>query len=181
MAKCATCSADQDDASVFCQSCGSRMKLYGAHESNVPSPPPLSGDLNTTFQVRPAASGVVSGPYSEPVLHQYINQGTVSITDSLWDPSIGQWTMISRSRFAPAATAAASYVRVATSTCPQCGSPLVATVKRSTAGLVLIIVGFVLTPMFGIGVPIWIIGFAIRFGGKGKLRLRCARCQYTAP
>jgi hypothetical protein len=181
MVRCTRCDSSQADDSVFCQSCGAKMRVGEATESKPPSTYQGSPPLEGVFRVHSAVSGVVSGPYTEPVLRQYISQGAVSIVDSLWDPDAQQWVMISRSRFAPLASAAASYVRIATTTCPQCGTALVPTAKRSTAGLVLIIVGVLLTPAFGIGVPIWVVGFAMRFGGKGTLRLRCPRCQYIAP
>jgi hypothetical protein len=101
------------------------------------------------------------------------------VTDMLWDPGSGRWTMISRSPFAPTAAAAASYVRMAASTCALCGSPLVAQIQRSKAGLILIIVGVVLTPVV-IGVPLWILGLILRHGGKGKVLDRCPRCGYVA-
>jgi hypothetical protein len=184
MAKCWSCDSVIKGDAAYCQSCGTGLSPARSIVTAVPTTSVGVSAATLTpeamFHVRSAVSGVVSGPYSDAVLQQYIQHGAVGIADMLWDPREGQWITIARSRFAPVASAAASYVRVATSTCPQCGTPLIALMQRSKLGLVLIIIGILLTPVFFIGVPIWIVGFAIRFGGKGKLVQRCPRCQYTA-
>jgi hypothetical protein len=180
MSTCANCGVDQIETGAFCVGCGSRTEGT-VHAAIAPRGESTAIQIGKLFYVRSAASGAVSAPLDEPAIKQGLAQGSFSITDSLWDPDTQQWTMIARSPLAAAASTAASYVRMAASTCPHCGTPLAAVLNRSTVGLVLIIVGVALIPLFGIGIPIWIVGFAIRYGGKGRLQLRCSRCQYRVP
>jgi hypothetical protein len=86
-------------------------------------------------------------------------------------------------QMAMGAAALATHQRLATSTCPNCGTGMVAVYRRSTLGLVLICVGLLMTPIPVIGwifgPIIFIVGLVLRFGGKGKLRYQCPGCNYS--
>ena len=84
------------------------------------------------------------------------------------------------SHFAVGAAAAALHQRIAANACPRCGTGMAVVIKRSKMGLVLVIVGLVTTPAFGIGLPIFIVGYIMRWGGKGRAAYQCPGCNYAA-
>src|SRR5262245_46226901 len=63
--------------------------------------------------------------------------------------------------------------------CPTCRAAMAVVIKRSGLGLALVILGIALTPVFGFGIPIFIVGYLMRFGGKGRACYRCPRCNYS--
>jgi len=68
----------------------------------------------------------------------------------------------------------------AAGTCPRCSTAMAVVIKRSGLGLALIILGIILTPVVGIGIPIFIVGYVMRFSGKGRACYRCPRCNYSS-
>ncbi|MBI1763822.1 MAG: zinc ribbon domain-containing protein [Acidobacteria bacterium] len=73
----------------------------------------------------------------------------------------------------------ANLARLAASTCPNCSAAMAVVIKRSGLGLALVILGVALTP-FLIGIPLFIAGYMLRFGGKGRACYRCPRCNYSS-
>jgi predicted RNA-binding Zn-ribbon protein involved in translation (DUF1610 family) len=108
-----------------------------------------------------------------------ILQRQISVNDSVAVQGSNNWIPVSQSVFAPHVAQQLNIDRMASSTCPQCGAGMAVVIKRSGLGLALIIIGVVLTPAFGIGIPIWIAGMIIRWGGKGQAAYRCPRCNFS--
>ncbi len=81
------------------------------------------------------------------------------------------------------AAALATHQRLATSTCPQCGTGMVAIYRKSRIGWLMVLLGipFSFIPFIGwiFGPPIVIIGALIYIFGKGKLRYQCPGCNYS--
>jgi uncharacterized membrane protein YvbJ len=73
------------------------------------------------------------------------------------------------------------------SACPKCNAPgMVVVIKRSTVGFVLVVLGIGLTPFtfssdyLYIGTLIFVVGFIIRWGGKGQPGYRRPVCNYQS-
>src|SRR5262245_37785394 len=62
---------------------------------------------------------------------------------------------------------------------PTCRAAMAVVTKRFGLGLALVILGMALTPVFGFRMPIFIVGYLMRFGGKGRACYRCPRCNYS--
>jgi hypothetical protein len=161
-----------------CATCGEELleETHSCKKSVAIAPVPLPPE--PVYSVR-YATGEVDGPYDESTINMLILQNRLQITDSVSLQGSGCWIAIFQSKFAPLVTQSTVTGRLAASTCPACGSPMAVVIKRSGVGLALIIAGVVLTPLFGIGIPIWIIGMIIRWGGNGTAVYRCARCNYA--
>jgi predicted RNA-binding Zn-ribbon protein involved in translation (DUF1610 family) len=86
------------------------------------------------------------------------------------------WTPITRSEFGPAVTQQAGLERLASSSCPRCGAGMAVVSKRSTFGMVLIIIG-VFTTIAVIGFFLILVGYLMR--KKVKVSYQCPRCNYA--
>jgi hypothetical protein len=120
------------------------------------------------------------GPLTEVQVKQWLLERRISLNDQIHEQGGPGWTAISQSRLATAAVAVATIAQVEARACPQCGAGMAVVLRRSRLGLILIILGLILTPAFGIGIPIFIVGFAIRWGGKGTAGYVCPRCNFTS-
>jgi hypothetical protein len=161
-----------------CATCGEELfeEMHSCKESSAiarVSLPPAP-----VYSVR-YSTGQIDGPYDEPTIKLLIAQQRLQITDSVCLQGSGCWIPVFQSKFAPLVTQSTVTGRLAASTCPACGAPMAVVIKRSGVGLAFIIAGVALTPVFGIGIPIWIFGMIIRWGGTGTAVYRCARCNYS--
>jgi uncharacterized membrane protein YvbJ len=87
--------------------------------------------------------------------------------------------IISSSKFSGTAVQQVNAERIAASRCPRCGVGMAVVIKRSRFGLALVILGILLTPAFGIGIPIFVVGYLMRWGGKGRACYQCPGCNYS--
>jgi zinc-ribbon domain len=181
VAFCQKCGSPLPDAAAFCQRCGSSL-------SATPAAAPLPSQAAAAPALAPAtalyylssfATRQVSGPFNDAAIRTMIVQRQISMNDSVAVQGSNDWVPVAQSVFASNMAQQLNMDRVASSTCPQCGAAMAVVIKRSGLGLALIIIGVVLTPAFGIGVPIWIAGMIIRWGGKGKAAYRCPRCNFS--
>lgn len=180
---CGSCGSVIAGSDQFCTRCGT---------GTAPQAPPasamvaLSSPQGQSLVVPEAlyhvaySTGQVAGPFGEEAIKLLIIQQQLKIHDSIKPQNSDAWVPILQSKFGSLVTQQTGLNRLAANTCPRCSAAMAVAIKRSGLGLVLIIVGLVLTPAFGIGIPIWIIGFIIRFGGKGTAIYRCARCNYAS-
>jgi hypothetical protein len=163
-----------------CATCGEELleEAHSCKESGVEAIAQVSLPPESIYFVR-YSTGQTDGPYDESTIKMLIAQHRLQITDSVSLQGSGCWIAVFQSKFAPFVTQSAVTGRLAASTCPACGAAMAVVIKRSGLGLALIITGVALTPLFGIGVPVWIIGMIIRFGGKGTAVYRCGQCKYA--
>jgi len=130
------------------------------------------------FFVHSKLNGQTYGPADGATIRQWLVARRVVATDSVCQAGSSEWIPILRSEFASAATDEIRVQQLSAATCPRCSASMVAVIRRSGAGLLLIILGVLLTP-FIIGIPLWIIGYSMRFGGKGKIAYQCPRCNFS--
>jgi ribosomal protein S27AE len=134
---------------------------------------PSAATWHVTF-----ATGQTGGPFTEDEIRSMIARQQIKITDSVIATGGATWVPITQSPFARYIVTQATVDRLAASTCPQCGAAMAVVLQRSKAGLVLVIIGLITTPLFGIGIPIFIVGFILRWGFKPKAKYQCPRCNY---
>lgn len=131
------------------------------------------------YYVLHAATRQTSGPLSEDTLKEWISQKRITLQDSVTRHGEQNWTPILQSPFGKPLADQATLDRLAATTCPRCGSAMLARVKQSGTGLALILIGITLSPVF-IGIPIFIVGMVMRHGGKGgKAYFSCPICNYA--
>src|ERR1041384_420849 len=132
------------------------------------------------YYVLNAVTRQTYGPLSEETLKDWISQKRVTLQDSVTKHGEQNWIPILQSPFGRPLADQANLDRLASSTCPRCGSAMIARIKQSGTGLTLILVGLFLTPIL-IGLPIFIVGMVIRHGGKGgKAYFGCPTCNYSS-
>lgn len=132
------------------------------------------------YYVLNAVTRQTYGPLSEGTLKDWIAQKRVTLQDSVTQQGEQNWIPILQSPFGKPLVDQANLDRLASTTCPQCGSPMIARIKQSATGLTLILVGLLLTPIF-VGLPIFIVGMVIRHGGKGgRSYFSCPTCGYSS-
>jgi len=181
MASCTNCRSLIPESAEFCTACGTKISIESpANSTALQEPSNLSPVAPQILYHIANATGQSMGPFNEDVIRSLIVQQRVTIKDSVRPAGGSNWIPITQSKFAHLVAGQATLNRLGASTCPACGAGLVVQIKRPGLGLVLIIIGVCLTPLFGIGIPIWIVGVIIRFGGKGKAVYRCARCNYSS-
>lgn len=181
MAFCRTCGSVIPESALFCTGCGAGIVSETPSDSVTLTAPPsqISAAPEMLYYVA-NSMGQSMGPFNEEVVRSLIAQQRVTIKDSVRIDGASGWIPVTQSKFASLVAQQTGMNRLATSTCPTCGAGLVVQIKRSGFGLALIIIGFCLTPFFGIGIPIWVVGMVIRWGGKGKAFYRCARCNFSS-
>jgi len=166
---CQNCAKELDPSAIVCSACGTAVLR------------PNAGSAQQRAQYYVANSmGHTLGPFSDDAIRSLIQQQRITIKDSVRLQHATTWTPITQSQFAQLVASQTGVNRLAITTCPYCGAGLVVQIKRSRFGLILVVIGICLTPAFGIGIPIFIVGFIIRWGGKGKAFYRCARCNYSS-
>jgi hypothetical protein len=181
---------------AFCTKCGTAIPdsaslcaLCAAVTSGQQPPPafayqPQSAAAAATapavlYYVSTFATGQVTGPFSEEAVHSLIVQQRITINDSVAQQGSQIWMPVMQSRFAALVSQQANLNRIAASTCPRCSAGMVVIIKRSGLGLGLFIAGLALTPVFGIGLPLLIIGLVLRWGTPGTAAYRCPRCNFS--
>ena len=120
------------------------------------------------------------GPLTRADVLQLIGRGELGPADSVRLASSQQWTPLLRSEFETEVAAESTRAKLAASTCPRCGAGMAVTIKRSGFGLFLVILGMALTPVFGCGIPIFIVGYIMRFSGQGTAIYICPQCNYKS-
>jgi len=179
MASCTQCKAAIPDETKFCAKCGASTETTLVP----PPPPPMLLPGRATPEQRyfvTWGAGERGGPFSEDEIKLLISQQRLKITDAIIAEGASQWMPISQSKFASFVIQHAQITRLASSTCPMCGAAMAVILKRSSLGLTLIIAGVVLTPLCGLGIPLWIVGYSMRFGKKGTAAYRCPRCNHES-
>jgi len=161
MPTCKKCGAENGVTDTICASCG---------ESLVDAP--------TEYHVLRATTNEVLGPLSESRVKDWINEKRITASDSVTSTGNQNWIPILQSPFSKQLVDQMNIERVAATTCPRCGSAMVGVVRGSQTGLVLIIIGVVLTPVC-IGIPIWVVGMIMRHGQKANTYFSCPRCNYS--
>jgi len=121
-----------------------------------------------------------TGPLRPEDVATLVRMGQLSVHDDVQEAGGNGWVPMLQSKLRDHVLEGAHDARLVSSSCPHCGAGLVVQIKRSGFGLFLIILGIALTPAFGLGIPIFIVGYIIRWGGKGKAIYRCARCNYAS-
>ncbi len=133
-----------------------------------------------SYFVCKAADSSTFGPADETTLREWLKTGRISLVDSICEAGQQQWQPLAQSFLASEATAAATAAQLQATTCPKCLASMAIIAKRSGFGLFLVLLGIALTPLFGIGIPIFIVGYFIRWRGQPKLSYRCPRCNFAA-
>jgi hypothetical protein len=161
MGFCTSCGSTIAEEARFCDKCGipvASKSIIGTAKANtieVISPP--TATWHVTF-----ATGQTGGPFTEDAIRSMIARQQIKITDSVVLSGGSTWVPITQSPFAGHIVTQASVDRLAARTCPRCGAAMAVVLQRSKAGLVLIIIGLLTTSLFGIGVPIFVVGFILR-------------------
>ena len=184
MAFCKKCGSAVPDSGRFCQSCGAESNPLPSAELAVSPAQGVSAavafaPVSDLYYVSSQGTGQISGPFNGEAIQALVVQQRVTINDSIAMAGSQIWAPILQSKFASLVTQQANQSRIASSTCPRCSAGMAVVIKRSGLGLALVLIGIALTPVFGIGIPIFIIGFIIRWGGKGTASYRCPRCNYS--
>jgi hypothetical protein len=117
------------------------------------------------------------GPITEETIREWISQKRINAYDSISKFGDEEWILFSNSNFSDQIVQQIRTEQILLSTCTRCGSQLSAVVKDSKLGLWLIIVGVILTPVFLIGTPLWVIGMIMRFAGKKHTYYTCPNCK----
>src|SRR5579872_127438 len=176
MTACTTCGGALAEGTSHCSTCGTMETALA-----LPPPPPLVPFAIPEIRYYVTwAHGERGGPFTEDTIKLLIAQQRLKITDAVQAEGATQWIPIAQSKFASLVAQRATITRLASSTCPMCGANMAVVIKRSGLGLAPVILGIVLTPVCGIGIPLWIVGYTMRWGGKGKAAYRCPRCQYVS-
>lgn len=179
MSFCTTCGSTIADETRFCEKCGisvaSTAITETAQAKTIEVIVPTVATWFVTF-----ATGQTGGPFTEDEIKGMIARQEIKITDSVVLSGGSAWVPITQSPFGRDIVAQASVDRLAASTCPRCGAAMAVVFQRSKVGFVLIIIGLLTTPLFGIGVPIFVVGFILRWGFKGKANYQCPRCNHKA-
>ena len=177
MGFCKSCGSTISDESRFCAKCGIPVDAMSIVETAKTNMIEAIASPAATWYVT-FATGQTGGPFTEDEIKSMIARQEIKITDSVVLSGGSPWVPITQSPFAGHIVTQATVDRLAASTCPRCGAAMAVVLQRSKAGLVLIIIGLLTTPLFGIGVPIFAVGFILRWGFKGKAKYQCARCNY---
>lgn len=164
MPVCAKCGTENGVTNSVCLGCGAAL------ESGV-----------VEYYVLQATTSQILGPIRETDIKDWISQNRITSKDSLAVTGDSTWVPILQSQFNQYLVDRMNVERLAASTCPRCGAGMVALAKSSQAGLWLIIVGVILTPVFCIGTFLWVWGMILMHGVKGKTYLQCPRCKFNAP
>ncbi|MGA9055025.1 MAG: zinc-ribbon domain-containing protein [Terriglobia bacterium] len=181
MPKCAQCGTENPEDSRYCQRCG---KQIATTTSLAALSPPIqvvtATPVGAEYYVIHGADQRRYGPLRAEDVATWVRLGRLSVHDDVQEVGGNGWVPMLQSKLRPYVLDGAHDARLVASSCPHCGAGLAVQIKRSGFGLFLVLLGIALTPLFGLGVPIFIVGFVIRWGGKGKAFYRCARCNYSS-
>lgn len=124
--------------------------------------------------------GAPANPSSTPAPSTSISpSGHVQAVARQPDPAQVQVT----AQMAMGAAALATHQRLATSTCPRCGSGMVAIYRRPIIPSLIVFFGVLIMfiPIIGwVFGPLMIIaGIVFYFVSRGRLRYQCPGCNYT--
>lgn len=117
------------------------------------------------------------GPVETASVKQWIKERMINHDDSICKEGEENWLKIIDSDFKDEIIEKMNIDRISATTCPKCGSAMVAIVKNSPLGIWLTVIGVILIPAC-IGIPIWAWGmFEL---SKGKLTFfNCPNCKYS--
>lgn len=174
MAFCPTCGSSMLDSVRFCASCGTEVGKALAATADGP-----------IVDITPAPNWFVgyptgqrNGPFTEDEVRSMIARQQIKITDSVAVQGSATWIPITQSPFAQLIVQQASFHRLASSTCPQCGAAMAVVVRRSSASKAFFILGLLTIWIFGFGVIFLIIGYIV--GRNPTPRYECPRCGFKA-
>lgn len=132
------------------------------------------------FYIHKNSTKETFGPLTEETIKEWINQKRINAYDSISKIGDENWIQISNSNFSDQIVRQIRTDQIISSTCVRCGAQMYAVVKDSKLGLWLIIIGVILTPVFLIGTPLWVIGMIMRYGCKNKTYYTCPNCKFNA-
>ena len=199
MAFCSNCGSSIPEGAAFCISCGNKatqavasplqFAAAAAAGGSLPIPPPPrpspagAGIVDVQAFQSPTwyvtfATGQTGGPFTEDEVRAMIARQQIKVTDSVVAQGGTAWVPITQSPFARFVVSQASMDRLASSTCPQCGSAMAVVVRTSGAAKAFYILGFLTIWMFGFGVIFLIIGYIV--GRNPSPGYECPRCKYKA-
>ncbi len=178
MPNCTHCGASNEEGSQYCVRCGTPTKVSSTALSP-PLPVAVAVPVGEEYYVQHSADQCKYGPLRPEDVATWVRQGRLSVQDMVQALGSSNWVPMLESKLRPHVVVGAHDNRLVASTCPNCGAGLVVQIKRSGFGLFLIILGIILTPAI-IGIPVFIVGYVIRWSGKGKAFYRCARCNYSS-
>jgi len=163
MSTCPNCGGDLQSEENFCPACGAQTNIT----------------VEPTFEVRLSAQGKTAGPFSEETVRTMIRKGSLSHVDSVRRDAEAAWVPLLQSEFSKDMVDHLSIQRLASTTCPQCASTMVAKIKYPKGAIILVILGLVLTPCFFVGTPVWIVGWIWMVRSRAT-HFVCPRCKYSA-
>ena len=177
MGFCVTCGSALPPTGRFCTTCGAASAAATLPVQAQFTAPQFAAPVRGLYHVS-YASGQTAGPVTEDTIRTMIAQQQIHATDSIQLDGSNCWLPVAQSYFAPLFGQQPIVPRAVLNTCPGCGAPMAVVIKRSKGGLALVVIGICLIP-FIIGIPIFIVGYIMRFGGKGKAGYQCPRCNYA--
>lgn len=171
MSFCTACGSEKLDSAQFCTNCGASTAVA---MSKLPEPTASQSLWYVTV------AGQSTGPLNEDAVRAMVLQQQIGPVDGVRAEGCEIWVPVTQSKFAPLVAQQTNLNRLTASTCPRCGAAMAVVIRRSTLGLVLVVLGICLTPLFGLGIPIFIVGYIMRFSGKGQAAYQCPRCNYSS-
>ena len=177
MVFCTNCGSSVAENIRFCSACGTPVAIK-VLDGATPGPTVDVQRATSPLWYVTYATGQRGGPFSEEDVRAKIARQEIKITDSVIAQGGETWVPITQSPFAVFIATQANIDRLASSTCPQCGSAMIVVLRRSGASKAFFIVGLLTIWMFGFGVIFLIIGYII--GRNPAPRYECPRCKYKA-
>lgn len=174
METCLKCNSAVNAGTQFCSSCGNNLTatpavaLITTAQQQSLAPPPVLYHVGY-------ATGQVRGPLTHEAVLALIARQEIKITDSIAVDRSNSWTPITQSPFATFVAGQASIDRLASSTCPRCGSAMAVVLRKPRIGYVLLAIG-IFTSVALIGIPLLIAGFIML--RKTKAAYQCPRCNF---
>lgn len=176
MASCPRCGAPLLATGDPCSACHSAAASNPAPVGTVPS---LALVQAGQFRVWQRRTDQQFGPIPADAVKQWIAERRIVAGDMVIGGQHADWISLEVSEFRQFLFDCTNLNQLAAATCPRCGGPLTQANNQAQTGLVLIIIGVVLTPIYCLGTPLWVIGMMMRFGSSAR-SLRCTRCGYSS-
>ena len=177
MSFCHTCGTAVTDDAKFCTNCGGNLSAAAAAATAGGSgllTAPARGPLWFVTH----ATGKTDGPYTEEEVRARIARQEIRVTDSIATQGSTRWLPITQSPFASHVAVRSGMDRLASGTCPRCGSAMAVVLRRSSTSKGFLIAGCVTFWMFGFGFLLLIVGYIL---GRNRVpRYECPRCRYKA-